>query len=691
MIGLAEISTEILRRDRSEEQLRRLLMRPDDSGEKGFAFKRAESLRGGLSRAFARAGLTSSWLMLKEVGLKHRNRVLVSEDTKLDIAALAEGLQVPRDQILERRYPEVAPGVREFFGLQIASSYIKTRTRHFSPTFLKDSKYHHAAWELKFLPFCPETFDMLQSTCTICRPDEGQVQGWIRTLTPVDCCDECGRRLGYQPVQKVPEEMQPSLNIIARIVSPDLTIRQTFTEFVPSQLKTNSPQQTFDVIIGLARHVAIPEGRRYEDERLVRLHLACEAVNKWPNGIDNLDFTVSKKGAILPSLMRRYAALGAESPSNIGKAALAGANNQIAQEGGPVLGLCDCDQLVGLSKACQLAGLSYDLVDKVWNSGFVTRRYRFHGTTLFPAVDMRELMLIANTLKRRMSTATVSYQLGISNYGIEQCALLDVIPSHMLSLSDEGYHFHSDEIEQLLQNLQRRSVTVSGNLISVRDALRKTAGGVKPWGHILKELLEGRIPFQYHCDPERKLSEWLLVSATDMTEYLPDLMQNAASGVGDLSSLVSQRDASEILNCSNAVLGMLDDIKGQGINPILYPLKKVIARSQECIATFEVVDRLNMAPAAAHCLLRDAGVIQVVPGGWHRGQTEALIACDMAAQRAQTSLFRCEANTTNKPNVERFIRNAGVRGGFWRSNVSKHSNNSALNQRVHRPQLSLDL
>jgi hypothetical protein len=99
MLGLAEISTEILRRDRSEEQLRRLLMRPDDSGEKGFAFKRTESLRGGLSRAFARAGLTSSWLMLKEVGMKHRNRVLVSEDTKLDIAALAEGLQVPRAQI----------------------------------------------------------------------------------------------------------------------------------------------------------------------------------------------------------------------------------------------------------------------------------------------------------------------------------------------------------------------------------------------------------------------------------------------------------------------------------------------------------------------------------------------------------------------------------------------------------------
>jgi hypothetical protein len=120
------------------------------------------------------------------------------------------------------------------------------------------------------MPFCPETFDMLQSTCTICRPDKGQVQGWIRTLTPVDCCDECGRRLGYQPVQKVPEEMQPALNIIARIVSPDLTIRQTFTDFVPSQLKTNSAQQTFDVIIGLTRHVAIPEARRNEDDCILR-------------------------------------------------------------------------------------------------------------------------------------------------------------------------------------------------------------------------------------------------------------------------------------------------------------------------------------------------------------------------------------------------------------------------------------
>lgn len=691
MIGLAEISTEILRRDRSEEQLRRLLMRPDDSGEKGFAFKRTESLRGGLSRAFARAGLTSSWLMLKEVGIKHRNRVLVSEDTKLDIAALAEGLQVPRDQILERRYPEVAPGVREFFGLQITSSYFETRTRHFSPTFLKNSKFHHAAWELKFLPFCPETFDMLQSTCIICRPDNGHVQGWIRTLTPVDCCDECGRRLAYQPALKVPEEMQPALNIIARIVSPDSTIRHTFSDFVPSQLKTNSPQQIFDVIIGLTRHVAIPEGRRNEDERLVRLHLACEAVSKWPNGIDKLDFRVSKKGAILPPLMRRYAALGAESPSDIGKAALAGASVQIAQEGGAALGLCDSAELLGLSKACQLAGLSYDFVDKVWNSGFVTRRYRFHGTTLFPAVDIRELMLFADILKQRMSTATVSYQLGISNYGIEQCALLNVIPIHALTLPDDGYYFAPDQIDNLLQKLQQRSVDVSGNLISIRDALRRTASGVKPWGYILKELLEGRIPFNYHHIPKQRLSEWLLVSETDITEYLPALMQQAASGAADLSSLISQGDAREILNCSNAVVGMLHGIEGQGMNPILYPLKKVIARSQECIATFEVVDRLNMSPAAAHCLLREAGVIQVVPGGWHRGQTEALIACDMAAQRAQASLFRCEANAVYASNVGTVIRHAGVRGGSWCSNVSKHSRNSALDQRVHRPQLSLNL
>ena len=96
MLALADISQELLRRERStDEAPRRLLYRDRVS----FSFKDGESLRGGMARACELAGAPNSWTVLREVGLKHRNRVLVSEDPDIDIGALAEALGVTREEL----------------------------------------------------------------------------------------------------------------------------------------------------------------------------------------------------------------------------------------------------------------------------------------------------------------------------------------------------------------------------------------------------------------------------------------------------------------------------------------------------------------------------------------------------------------------------------------------------------------
>jgi hypothetical protein len=689
MIGLAVISTEILRREGGKDQIRRLLMRPGDAGEIGFTFRKTESLRGGLSRAFARAGLSNSWTMLREAGLKHRNRVIVSEDPNIDIGALAEALQVSREEILHRRYPEVSLGIREFFGLQIPHSNFETRTRQFSPTYLREFGHHHAAWELKFLPFCPETYDVLQTTCMMCKPETGHTQGWTRTLTPVDCCDECGRRLGNQPAHKVPEHMRPALNIVARIVSPDLTKRKTFAEFIPTQLTANSPQQMLDAILGLTRHLAIPKSRRDEDGRLVRLHLACEAVSKWPTGLDHLDFTASKTGAILPPLMRQYAALGVEPPSVVGKTALNWPRVNAASDTCLTQKFNAGSHLVGLARASRLAGLSSDLLHQVWNSGLLTRRYRFHGTKMLPAFDTHELVFFADAWKARVSAASVGQRLGIPAYGLEQCALLNVFPPHDLTLINDGYYFDPQLIDETLNRLKQRSVAVSGNLVSIRGALRRTSGGVKPWGFLLKALLEGILPFKYNSQSGEKLSGCLLVSQACMLEQLPNLMEKAASSVTGLTSQISQKDALEILNCGSSSLGMFDGIDGQGVNPLLYPLEKIIARSQECMATIEFAEQLGIGAAAAYCILRDARVAEVVPGGWHRAQAKILIDRVADTRKAQLLLLSAGSPTIEMTAVANEVGTDRVRISPPCANLPMRSRNSDIAKRIHRPQLSL--
>jgi len=162
MLALADISQELLRRERStDEAPRRLLYRDRVS----FSFRDGESLRGGMARACELAGAPNSWTVLREVGLKHRNRVLVSEDPDIDIGALAEALGVTREEVAARQYPEKENGAREYFGMIVSAGSIESRARRYSPTFLRDRGYHLAAWELKFLPFCPVTWDMLLQHC----------------------------------------------------------------------------------------------------------------------------------------------------------------------------------------------------------------------------------------------------------------------------------------------------------------------------------------------------------------------------------------------------------------------------------------------------------------------------------------------------------------------------------------------
>ncbi|WP_145916905.1 TniQ family protein, partial [Erythrobacter sp. QSSC1-22B] len=176
MLALADISQELLRRERStDEAPRRLLFKERDP----FNFQHGESLRSGVSRACESSGAPNSWTVLREVGLKHRNRVLVSEDADIDVGVLAEALGVTRGEVIARQYPEAENGARDFFGLLVPAGSIESRVRRYAPTFHQSHGHHLAAWELKFLSFCPVTWDMLLSHCDACKSQPPQIQAWV--------------------------------------------------------------------------------------------------------------------------------------------------------------------------------------------------------------------------------------------------------------------------------------------------------------------------------------------------------------------------------------------------------------------------------------------------------------------------------------------------------------------------------
>ena len=631
MLALADISQELLRRERStDEAPRRLLYRDRVS----FSFRDGESLRGGMARACELAGAPNSWTVLREVGLKHRNRVLVSEDPDIDIGALAEALGVTREEVAARQYPEKENGAREYFGMIVPAGSIESRARRYSPTFLRDRGYHLAAWELKFLPFCPVTWDMLLQHCDACRSQPPQAQGWVRTLTPVDRCDECGRRLADRSTSNVSEGLRPALEIISCLVRCTEKKRASVFDLLPSDLGRADPQALLDVILGLAKHMKPSPTEEDSDPQVIRLHRACKAVQSWPTGLDDIEFSASPTGPILPPLMQTYAALGAESAIDAAEAEYASIRAMNHSTCGDEL-----DRIVGLREASAISGLEDDTLRAAWEACLITRRYRAHGNRLLPAFEVRELLAFAEAWRTRVSASSVASRFGLPTYAIEQCVIRGHLIPTALSLPGSGYFFSKQAADRFCDETSLKQPAPHVATVALYDLMRLVSGRLKPWGEVLSAVALGRISAKLEPGDDNQLAKRLQIDESS-AKYL--IGKEAAKGVPSLcglSSTICQSDAYEVLNCSATSSGMLDGIASTGINPKLFPLELVAKRAGEVVATSEIAKHLDLDPTRTSRLLSAARVREIVPGGWDRVHAFELINRATLMRDAQLSLI----------------------------------------------------
>ena len=630
MLALADISQELLRRERSTgDAPRRLLYRDRVS----FSFRDGESLRGGMARACELAGAPNSWTVLREVGLKHRNRVLVSEDPDIDVGGLAEALGVAREEVIARQYPETENGARGFFGMVVPAGSIESRMRRYSPAFLSSYRYHLAAWELKFLPFCPVTWDLLLPHCDACRSQPPQAQGWIRTLTPVDRCDECGRKLADRVTMSVSEELRPALEVICRLVLTTVNDRASVFDMLPTALGRAEPQALLDVILGLAKHMKAPTLTEVGNAQVVRLHRACKAVQSWPAGLKDIEFSASANGQTLPPLLQSYAGLGAETATEAAKAeweSTAAISPSADRE--------ELDRVVGIREASAISGLEDDTLRSAWEARLITRRYRAHGNRLLPAFKVRELLAFSEAWKGRLNASSVGHRFGLPTYAIEQCAMRRVLIPSALSLPGSGYRFSAEAVDRFRKAASLQEPAPEVSMIALYDLMRWISGALKPWGEVLSAVVLGQISARLELGDDDQFAKRLLIEKSAAKDLIEKLAQDGAASLHGLSSMISQSDALEILNCSASSFGMLEGIVSTGINPKLFPLEPVVDRARQVASTAEIAKQLDLDPTRTFRLLRAARVREIVPGGWDRDRAFALINRATLMRDAQLSL-----------------------------------------------------
>lgn len=569
-----------------------------------------ESARGLFCRALGDHGIPLSFTVLRRLGLPHRNVVRISEDPDLDIEEMARVIRVDVAEIEKRRYRALGKKKYSFFGLRVPSSAIEKKVRRFSPGSLASSPYIRAIWELRDLPFCPESWELLIDTCS-CRAK----QGWIR-LNGVHRCDDCGRLLSAMPAQRVPEGLHDGLSIVAGIASPVPKRQAEAAARLPDALQGVDRADLFNCIMRLRR--ALAGNSPDTDADILALHAACLAVATWPSGIAALNPAEGLSRLAWSAVVTLYNNL----PSSSAIVTKTKKQRRPAV-GTAAVEIRECDEsndakrsLIGIRPAYELAGLSPETLLLARSRGRLESHERLRGGRLVPVFDPGDVKRFAEAYGARVAPETVGYGFGLGRRAIQEIFECGHITASGICLFDEEVWFTTKDIADFEARIRKKRRLKLEHPVSLREALMVVNGRPKPWGAIVGALLLNDLPFAIERQG-RKLFDAIMVEKKAIP--LIPAMASPPPRTSLKAIRVTQREAREILN-ANIKCKALDSLDSAGKNPITYSLADVQNLAQKGVTVLEVATVIGQLPATTFQLLKSKKIDLVADGLWDRDQ-----------------------------------------------------------------------
>lgn len=252
-----------------------------------------ESLMSVVARACAASGFRTISTVLSSIGITSTPPFVPF--TQIEHAAnLAALLRVREDQVLSRMHPG-GREVVDWWGEPLRRVYLEARTRRYSPASLAVSAHHRAAWMIRPLPFCPESFEILRSDCPACR----RFLGWSHARG-IDRCEHCDAALSDAVVDQVDTISREGASRVASLVSVDPGKRRQAVRSLPPPFNRWRPGDVFDAVVelGVAHRrlddlyprqgaVLLGEGR-YQEITTPVLIAGLATLDKWPISLTTL-------------------------------------------------------------------------------------------------------------------------------------------------------------------------------------------------------------------------------------------------------------------------------------------------------------------------------------------------------------------------------------------------------------------
>ena len=224
-----------------------------------------ESLAGYLAHRAAEERLPTLLIVtsLADVRYGHRSEALHDAE---DITHVAECVGVDAQDLRSMGFPLQNDGRRRIFGAPVDRVHLDLLTRRFSPSSLIRSVHHRAAWCVRALPFCEESWELLTDRCPSDRC--ACVQRWHRT-NGIDRCDRCGGPLTAASVETVPQDIRPALSMLGGLVHHDDRRRSHSLDALPDEVRMIGAGPVFDLAVAIAGFVD-PRIRGRRHRRMLR-------------------------------------------------------------------------------------------------------------------------------------------------------------------------------------------------------------------------------------------------------------------------------------------------------------------------------------------------------------------------------------------------------------------------------------
>jgi hypothetical protein len=595
-----------------------------------------ESIRGYLARTADWNCLDSRTDLLRFAGLTYVRRDL-SDRIAAEITAASDVLGISGGALRRILNPTIGgnPEIVDYFGLPFQRRRFEFKGRRVSPASLARSSHHRARWQIRLLPFCPESWEHLIDQC----PSRscGKPLQWAGCLE-VDRCEHCAFDLKLARPVSVPVDLRDALSFVGDLLHPTPAVRASSVARLPPPLNDVAENDLFEVLCAVTRSLTPDHLQPATSEQFdtACLALGARALLDYPATLDR----VAREGreeadeAVLPffaKLRRR-----AKEKAGIQKALLLSMVDRAETVHYSPVRVPKIREEEGdwtFHRSAVWLGISLSEFSAVVSAGMARPTPRKGGLRDIRWIKPSEVHHLAVALRQRMDPSEIVQSYDLPRAGMEQLVSLGLIEpcsEPIVQLLYPGLQLDRLSVLKFVDSLAEFLNPPLPDSIALEDVFHGIGGGEKPWGAIIKAAMSGSVPGGLGLEPDGRLRFQRLTISTQFAQELlagrhPDMLvlpprSQILGPAPDFSRVEAQR----YLNCFPRDLSwlvaeghLLADGSGQSIRRAeVERLGRMLISSREICWRWRVLPELCDA-------LPEHGIDRVLGLFWPRVAVEA--------------------------------------------------------------------